>query len=74
MQNPKLWLTALGLVLAPFAAAAPAAAAGLPLVPATDAPSVVDEPRPCVNYPGNIPCNLSTFSASLGLGKYSPFR
>ncbi|MEU8899620.1 hypothetical protein [Nocardia sp. NPDC048505] len=69
MRNPKLWLTTLGLVLAPLAVAAPAAATGLPLTPATEAPAAVDEPRPCVNYPGNIPCNLSTFSASLGLGR-----
>lgn len=67
MHNPKLWIAAAGLMAAPLAAAAPAAAQGLPLTPATDSPAVVSEPQPCVNYPGNIPCNLSTLSASLGI-------
>ncbi|MFC9894563.1 hypothetical protein ACFVMC_12815 [Nocardia sp. NPDC127579] len=68
MRNPKLWLAALALALAPLAAAAPAAATGLPLTP-TEEPAVIDQQQPCVNYPGNIPCNLSTFSAQLGIGR-----
>ncbi|PXX70928.1 hypothetical protein DFR70_101349 [Nocardia tenerifensis] len=67
MRNPKLWIAVFGFVAAPFSAVAPAAAAGLPLTPATDSATTVDQPQPCINYLGNIPCNLSTLSASLGL-------
>jgi hypothetical protein len=49
---------------------APAVAEGLPLTPAvTDSATAVDAPPPCINYPGNIPCNLSTFSSSIGVGR-----
>ncbi|MGW5383485.1 hypothetical protein [Nocardia sp. NPDC003963] len=63
-------MSTIGLLAAPLVMAAPAAAEGLPLTPpATDSATAVDAPPPCVNYPGNIPCNLSTFSASLGIGR-----
>lgn len=66
----KFWVSTVGLIAAPLVMSAPAAAEGLPLTPAvTDSATAVDAPPPCVNYPGNIPCNLSTFSSSIGVGR-----
>ena len=65
----KFLISALGFVALPLIMSAPAAAQGLPLTPAvTDSATAVDAPPPCVNYPGDIPCNLSTFSSSIGVG------
>lgn len=61
--------SAVGLVSASLVLTAPAMAEGLPVTPAEpESATVIDAPPPCINYPGNIPCNLSTFSASLGIG------
>ncbi|WP_280265724.1 hypothetical protein [Nocardia wallacei] len=66
----RLWVSTLGLIAAPLVMSAPAAAENVPLTPeATDTATAVDAPPPCVNYPGNIPCNLSTFSSSIGIGR-----
>ncbi|MFI9538115.1 hypothetical protein ACIG56_33385 [Nocardia fusca] len=61
----KFWVTALGIIAAALVAAAPASAQGLPVTPAPTSATEVGDPPPCINYPGNIPCNLSTLSASI---------
>ncbi|MGW0179104.1 hypothetical protein [Nocardia sp. NPDC003345] len=62
----KLSFSALAVIVAPLLVAAPAAAEGLPLTPAIPGPPAqVAEPPDCINYPGNIPCNLATLSAAI---------
>ncbi|RDI55471.1 hypothetical protein [Nocardia mexicana] len=66
----KFWVSTIGLIAAPLVWSAPAAAEGVALTPeVVESATAVDAPPPCVNYPGNIPCNLSTFSSSLGIGR-----
>lgn len=65
-RGMKLSVSALGIIAAPLVMAAPASAQGLPLTPAVPGPAAeVAEPPDCVNYPGNIPCNLATLSAAI---------
>ncbi|MEU4842949.1 hypothetical protein [Nocardia testacea] len=61
----KLSVSTLGIIAAALVAAAPASAEGLPVTPAPTSATEIGDPPPCINYPGNIPCNLSTLSASI---------
>ncbi|MBB5912755.1 hypothetical protein BJY24_001622 [Nocardia transvalensis] len=68
-SGSKFWILTIGLLVTPLALAAPAAAEAVPLTPeVADSATTIDAP-PCVNYPGNIPCNLSTLSSSIGIGR-----